>query len=88
MVPHRVVCISEQVVSKPVGDEIVLLDFQNGMYYGLDAVGVRVWELIAAGQSMGAIVDALAEEYDVARETLERDIDALLAELERRGLIR
>ena len=34
--PDRVVEISDQVVYKPVGEELVLLDFQTGMYFGLD----------------------------------------------------
>ena len=87
MQPDRVVRISEQVVFKPVGDEMVLLDFQSGMYYGLDPVGVRIWQLIAAQHPLGAVVDTLLAEYDVPHETLERDVDALLAELESRGLV-
>lgn len=87
MLPERIVRISEQVVYKPVGDELVLLDFQSGMYYGLDPIAVRVWELIAAQHPLGEIVETMLAEYDVPRETLEGDIDALLEELERRGLV-
>jgi hypothetical protein len=85
---ERVLSISDQVIYKPVGDELVLLDFQSGMYYGLDPVGVRMWELLAAGWSLGDVVDTMLGEFDVARETLERDVDALVGELERRGLVR
>jgi hypothetical protein len=42
---------------------------------------------MAAQQPLGEIADTLVAEYDVARETLERDIDALVEELERRGLV-
>jgi hypothetical protein len=88
MLPDRVVRISDQVVFKPVGDELVLLDFQSGMYYGLDPVAVRIWQLIAAHQPLGAIVETLLAEYDVTREALEKDVDALLEDLQRRGLVR
>jgi hypothetical protein len=88
MLPDRVVQISDQVVYKPVGDELVLLDFQTGMYFGLDPVAVRIWQLIAAHHPLAEIADTLVAEYDVPRETLERDIDALLEELERRGLVK
>ena len=87
MLPERVVRVSDQVVFKPVGEEMVLLDFQSGMYYGLDPIGVRIWQLIAAQRSLGDIVETLLGEYDVTRETLERDIDALVEELGSRGLI-
>lgn len=88
MLPDRVLQISDQVVYKPVGEELVLLDFQTGMYFGLDPVAVRIWQLIAAHQPLGEIADTLLAEYDVAREALEKDIDALVEELERRGLVR
>ena len=88
MLPDRVVEISDQVVYKPVGEELVLLDFQTGMYFGLDPVAVRIWQLIAAHQPLGEIADTLVAEYDVTREALEKDIDTLLEELERRGLVR
>jgi coenzyme PQQ synthesis protein D (PqqD) len=87
MLPDRHLRISDQVVFKPVGDEMVLLDFDSGMYYGLDPVGVRFWQLIEANQSLGTIIETLLGEYDVARETLEHDIDVLVAELETRGLV-
>lgn len=75
------------MVYKPVGEELVLLDFQTGMYFGLDPVAVRIWQLIAAQQPLGEIVATLLAEYDVTRETLETDVDALVEELERRGLV-
>jgi hypothetical protein len=87
MMPERVVRVSDEVVFKPVGEEMVLLDFQSGMYYGLDPVGVRIWQLIAAQRPLGDIVETLLAEYDVTRAELERDVDALVEELERRGLV-
>ena len=88
MLRDRVIEISDQVIFKPVGDEMVLLDFRSGMYYGLDPIGVRIWQLLAEHEPLGKVADTMSEEYDVTREELERDIDALIEELERRGLIR
>ncbi|HEV3485676.1 MAG TPA: PqqD family protein [Vicinamibacterales bacterium] len=87
MQPDRVLRVSDQVIFKPVGEEMVLLDFQSGMYYGLDPVGVRIWQLIVESRPLGEIVATLLEEYDVPREQLEADIDALVRELEQRGLV-
>lgn len=87
MRPERVVRIAERVIFRPVGDELVLLDSRSGTYYGLDPTGMRVWELIAEGASLGAIVETMLGELDVTRERLEADIDALIADLERRGLV-
>jgi hypothetical protein len=40
-----VVAVRDQV-SSDLGGEVAILDLTGGMYYGLDAVGARVWELV------------------------------------------
>lgn len=84
---ERIVRIADRVIFRPVGDEMVLLDSRSGTYYGLDPIGLRVWQLIAAGTPMGILVETMLGEFDVTREALEADIEALIADLERRGLV-
>lgn len=79
--------IADGIVFKEVGDEIVLLDFERGIYFGLDAVGARIWELLAEGHEVTAIVNTLADEYEATRETLEQDVAELIAELRAQGLL-
>jgi hypothetical protein len=75
------------VIFKSVGDELVLLDVERGIYYGLDPVGARMWQLLAEGSSIESIVDAILGEYDVSREELQRDVERLTSELRDRGLL-
>lgn len=70
-----------------VGDEAVLLNMHDGIYYGLDPVGTRVWELLTAGRTEEQVCDAIVDEYDVDRVTATADLAALLSELLRRGLL-
>ncbi|HET7433866.1 MAG TPA: PqqD family protein [Thermoanaerobaculia bacterium] len=75
------------VVFKSVGDELVLLDYDRGIYYGLDAVGARLWELIAAGEPLPSVIETLLGEYDVSREEVTNDAQRLVGELRERGLL-
>jgi hypothetical protein len=70
-----------------VGEETVLLDFDRGVYYGLDPVGTRMLELLASGRSREATIDALMDEYKVDRATLAADLEKLLRELAAHGLV-
>ena len=79
--------IPAQVMARQVGDETVILDLAGGTYYGLDPVGARVWQLMGEGKTLGEICDTLFDEYDVARETLERDILDLAEKLQAQNLI-
>jgi hypothetical protein len=79
---------SAGVVAADVGGELVMLSLRTGEYYGLNAVGSRVWELIAEPRPVMQVRDQLLAEYpDVEAVRVTRDLLALLAELEGAGLI-
>lgn len=71
------VTIPAQVMARVVGDETVILDLANGTYYGLDPVGARIWQLMAEGQTLAQICEAMLADYEVTREDIERDVAAL-----------
>ncbi|MBR4014266.1 MAG: PqqD family protein [Clostridia bacterium] len=41
-----------------------------------------IWDMLSEGAEKAEIVDALLAEYDVDKETAERDVDAFVAQLE------
>jgi hypothetical protein len=79
--------ISKDVLAQELDGETVLLELASDSYFGLDAVGTRVWQLLNDGQGQSAMVDTLLDEYEVERETLEQDISELLDRLSAAGLI-
>ena len=78
---------SGDAIASPVGDETVILQLKNGAYFGLDAVGTRIWELLKEGHDPAAICEQMAGEYDVAPEVLEADVRRLLGELEANEIV-
>jgi len=74
-------------VSADLDDEAVILNLNSGVYYGLDAVGARIWSLIQEPRTVNDIRDTLLEEYEVDAGRCERDLLALLRELADQGLI-
>jgi hypothetical protein len=79
--------IPERIVYKKVGEEMVLLDFERGIYYGLNPVGARVWELLAEGKSTDEIIDLLTVEFDVEKTDAKCDVMALMDDLAANGLV-
>jgi Coenzyme PQQ synthesis protein D (PqqD) len=74
-------------VSRDIGDEAVILGFGEGMYYGLNPVGARVWSLIQEPRVVADVCSAISAEYDVDRDECERDVLELLRELAEENLI-
>ena len=79
--------ISPEVLAQELAGETVLLDLASESYFGLDAVGTRVWQLLHDGKKQAELVEILLNEYEVERETLEKDIAELLDRLSEAGLI-
>jgi hypothetical protein len=82
-----VVVASKRQVSSDLGGEAAILDLEGGVYYGLDEVGARIWELIQEPKPVSEVRDVLLEEYDVEPERCERDLLALLDRLAEERLI-
>ena len=79
--------ISPNAVTRQVGDEAVILHLGSGTYFGLDAVGARIWQLMGEGKSLDEICDVVLDEYEVSREDLERDITSLIKDLLAQDLV-
>ena len=84
---HSVVVASHDQVSSDLAGETILLSLQTAMYYGLDQVGARIWELLREPIRVADLRDAILREYDVDEERCERDMLDLLQQLATEGLI-
>jgi chromosome condensin MukBEF complex kleisin-like MukF subunit len=62
-------------------DATVLLDAERGLYYTLNEVAGRTWELLAAGEPLIEILRCLGDEYEATPETLQADASDLLGHL-------
>jgi hypothetical protein len=79
--------VPDHVLARRTGAEMVVLNLDNEQYYGLDEVGTRFWDLVAAGGSFGAAVSTLLEEYEVERAVLVDDLTSLIDDLSENGLV-
>jgi PqqD family protein of HPr-rel-A system len=80
--------VPEDVLSRELDGEAVLLDLHSGRYFGLNGTGARVWALLKDGLERDAIARALTEEFEVEETNARADVDAFIAALRERGLIR
>jgi hypothetical protein len=77
---------SERVVIRELSGESVLLDLKSGLYFGLNAVGTRVWNLMAHGESLRAVTAALSAEFDAPAAVIEEELLRFSTELCENGL--
>jgi len=86
-VESNVVIAAKDQIGCNLGEEEIILDLGSGVYYGLNEVGSRIWDLVQKPISVGEIVDAVVSEYDAERTDCAKDICQFLAEMAEHGLL-
>jgi hypothetical protein len=71
-----------------ISDAGLLFDPATGCIYTTNPVGVRIIEALRKGAARGKILDTLTREFDVDRDTAERDFDEFTGQLQGHGLVK
>lgn len=81
------VLVAKDVVSCDLLDEVAILNVKDGVYYGLDPVGARIWNLIQKQTKVSEVLEILLTEYDVEKDRCQDDLLELLQQLAENELI-
>jgi hypothetical protein len=84
---HTIVVATSEQVSCPLGEESAILNLKNSVYYGMNTVGARVWDLLKQPKSVTELRNALLEEFEVDEARCGGDLLALLETMRSEGLI-
>jgi hypothetical protein len=78
--------IPEDVLFRELDDEAVLLNLKTGIYFGLNPVATRIWQLLFEQRSLSSVLDTMLLEYEIDRGVLEKDLLDLTRQLCAKGL--
>jgi hypothetical protein len=81
------VTIPRDVLVRVINGESFILNIQSECYFGLNAVGARIFKLLTESDSIGSAFERTCLEFDVDVETLQVDFDRLIGELLQQGLL-
>ena len=84
---RSIVVAAKDQVSCDLAGEAAILNMKNGVYYGLDPVGARIWNMMQEPRAVAEIQNTITGEYNVEPERCERDLFGLLEKLLAEGLI-
>jgi hypothetical protein len=85
--PTTLLIRSSTALAASVDGETVMLDPTTSRYFGLEATGARIWELLETPKSQEQLVAALIEEYEVEPETCRAEVSQFLEVLDAAGLL-
>jgi|KBSMisStandDraft_5_1062788.scaffolds.fasta_scaffold185823_3 hypothetical protein len=84
---ETVVCARPNQVSARVDDELVILDLDSSLYFSLDPVGARIFELLQQPTRIAAVVETIVAEFEVDVQTARTDLLALVDTLVAQKLV-
>jgi hypothetical protein len=83
----RVLKHKEDVRYRIVGDEAVVVRQNAAEVIAINDVGARILQLIDANSTVGQLIDVMANEYDVTRDELSRDVEHFVAAMHDAGIV-
>jgi hypothetical protein len=75
------------LVSRQFDDEIVLANYENGLYYSLTGTGVDIWLALKAGWTVEDIVAALTARYPLSSDAVAAAVPAFIEQLLVEGIV-
>jgi hypothetical protein len=79
---------SEQLTGSQVDKEWVMIDLESGEYYGLNAIASDIWQRLAEPVLVADLCADLKQRYDVETERCEREVLALLRQMQEKHMLR
>jgi DNA-directed RNA polymerase delta subunit len=71
----------------PIGDELVMMNMENGSYIGINEVGTAIWEKLEQPRPVTELINYLLEMYDIEREECEKRTIKYLTDLIHQGML-
>ncbi|MGB0525420.1 MAG: lasso peptide biosynthesis PqqD family chaperone [Flammeovirgaceae bacterium] len=74
-------------LSSDLGDEVVMMNLENGNYIGLNEVGGDIWKFMESPIKISELINKLIETYDVNPQECEADVMSYLEKMLEKGLV-
>jgi hypothetical protein len=78
---------ADSAIFRELDGEAIILHLDTGIYFGLDVIGVRIWQGLARRESVDTIVAAIIGEFDVDEPRARGDVERLIDQLVAKGLV-
>ena len=82
------IAISDDVVWRDMGGEIVILDLASQHYFGLSGAGNDIWHLIIELGSSEKIVERLIAKFEAEPSVVKDDFERIVGELAEKGMLK
>ena len=77
----------DHVVDAEVGDQVVALDVEAGVYHHLNGTGAAIWNELKQPRTLDDVSQALRARFSAAPGILEKEVQSFIDELIGKGIL-
>jgi hypothetical protein len=86
--PHTKLHSNQELFSSKIDDETVMMDENQGLYFGLNPVASSIWTLLEKPLTFQELVTHLLDMYDVTENQCRQEVEKFLYQLLEKNLIK
>lgn len=75
-------------ISRNDHNQLIILNLNTSMYFGLDSVGAVFWEYIKKHENVNVIIKQLSQHFDVGESIIKKDLENLVTQLKNKELVK
>jgi hypothetical protein len=79
--------LREDLPWRQIKDAVIVLDLRTSTYFSVNRTGARLWSHLLAGATISELARALSEAEGVDPDRARADVEAFVADLERRAVL-
>ncbi len=79
---------NQEIFASEIDNELVMMDDTQGMYFGLNSVARKVWELLDSPKSYESLLNLLLDSYEVELKQCQQDVEPFLLKMIEHRLVR
>ena len=84
---ETIVARTQEILFDKVGQEVVMINLQEGRYFIMDEIAAEIWARIETPVRVADLCATLTDKFEVAPETCQRDVLVFLERLGEKNLL-
>lgn len=74
--------LANNQISSHLSGQTTILDYQSGVYYGLNSVGTHIWKMLEKSPAdFNTLKTSILDVFEIDEKTCKRDLDEVLSKL-------
>ena len=70
---QSIISRNPEIIHSVMDDEVVMMSVDQGLYFGIDAIGTHIWTLLETPVKVEYLIEKLTAHYNVEQAVCEND---------------